>query len=102
MADLDLTAPSSVKGRRILISGGSRGLGRSLALALLEEGAKVGVCARHDAGLASLRKAGAIAVQADVADPESVDRFVHLLAEKWGQVDGVVNNAAVFHQGRII
>jgi len=102
MADLDLTTPSSLKGRRILISGGSRGLGRTLALAFLEDGAKVGVCARHGTGLPSLQKAGAVAIQADVADPEAVERFLQRLADEWGQVDGIVNNAAVFHQGRFI
>jgi len=99
---LDLEALPSLKGKRILITGGSQGIGQTLAYAFLQEGALVSVCARHGESFAALRDAGAITEVTDVRDPGAIDRFIVRIGEVWGQLDAVVNNAAVLQQGPLI
>lgn len=94
-------------GKVILITGGTDGLGAALAGRLAEEGARVAVCGRDPGRLAAteqrLRQAGGdvIAVQADVTDPPAVERFVGAAAQRWGRIDGLVNNAGKSATGRV-
>ncbi len=99
---IDLRSPPPLRGKRILITGGSHGLGRTLALAFLEQGARVAVCARHEGSFGPLREAGALAMAADVSDAASVDRLVLRIGEEWAGIDAVVNNAAVLKEGRLV
>src|SRR5579862_3293457 len=101
-AALDLGSRPSLRGRRVLITGGSQGIGRTLAHAFLEEGALVSVCARHGDSLESLREAGAVTEGMDVRDPGAIDRFIDRIGSLWGHLDAVVNNAAVLRQGALI
>jgi NAD(P)-dependent dehydrogenase (short-subunit alcohol dehydrogenase family) len=98
---IDLRSPPPLRGKRILITGGSQGLGRALAIAFLEAGARVAVCARHEGTFGTLREAGALAMAADVSDPASVERLVTRVAQEWAGLDAVVNNAAVLLEGRL-
>ncbi|MBV9092424.1 MAG: SDR family oxidoreductase [Streptosporangiaceae bacterium] len=92
-------------GRRALVTGGSKGLGRAIAAELAAEGASVAICARHDnevmAAAESLRRAGGIvhAQVADVTDSAQVEGFVARSAEALGGVDILVNNAGRAHPG---
>lgn len=85
--------------RVFLITGGGKGLGRALALALLRRGALVGTCARTPSDLrelAHVAPADALfTMQADVADPASMERFVDAAAHRFGTIDGLVLNASV-------
>jgi len=87
-------------GKSVLITGGSRGLGRALALRLSAEGAKVAVVARHQAELdevvSEIRKNGgtAFGVVADVGDKESIYPIVGQAAALAGPVDILINNAS--------
>ncbi len=90
----------SMKGQTALVTGASRGLGRAIALRLAREGAAVGVnyVAREDLAenLASeIRAAGgrAIAVRADVGDPEQDRKMVDLVTRQLGPIAILVNNA---------
>src|SRR3978361_2230449 len=91
----------SLEGRVALVTGGGRGLGRALALALAEQGAAVAVGARPthevDAVAGELREAGrsALAVSLDVADPASVADAVRRVEAELGGVDVLVNAAGV-------
>jgi len=96
---LDLEPRVPLRGKRILITGGSRGIGQTLATAFLEEGAHVCVCARHGDNFAALQQAGALAHITDVRDPEDVDRLMLRIGDAWGRLDAVVNNAAVLREG---
>jgi NAD(P)-dependent dehydrogenase (short-subunit alcohol dehydrogenase family) len=89
-----------MKGQTALVTGASRGLGRAIALRLAREGAAVGVnyVAREDLAenLASeIRAAGgrAIAVRADVGDPEQDRKMVDLVTRQLGPIAILVNNA---------
>ena len=86
-------------GRRVLVAGGSKGIGRAMALAFASAGARVSVCARGEQGLAALR-ADAQALGLDVhtasADLSVLDDIDHWLAgaaHALGGVDVLVNNA---------
>ena len=88
-----------------IITGGGRGLGRSVALAFGKEGAKVVLAARTkeqiDHVVEEIRalKGHALAVKADVSDEEQVHHMVQRTFEEFGTVDILVNNAA--GRGRI-
>ncbi|HXT94237.1 MAG TPA: SDR family NAD(P)-dependent oxidoreductase, partial [Trebonia sp.] len=88
-----------LKGKVVLISGGTDGLGAALADRLVEEGARVAVCGRDSNRLAAteqrLHDAGgdALVVQADVTHPADLERFVDAAVARWGRLDGLVNNA---------
>jgi NAD(P)-dependent dehydrogenase (short-subunit alcohol dehydrogenase family) len=89
-----------VKEKSVLITGGSRGLGRALALRLSAEGAKIALVARDkeelDKVVSEIRKRGGVAfgVIADVGEKESVYPIVGQAAALAGPVDVLVNNAS--------
>ena len=84
-----------------LITGGSRGIGRAIALAFAGEGAKIAVTSRNkescDQVVDQISRNGgdAIAIQADVSSETDVTRMIELTKDKFQHVDILVNNAAV-------
>ena len=85
-----------LSGRAFLITGGSDGLGLSLAQRLVSEGANVAVCGRDVARVAAAQSTlgdGALCYRADVTVPADVDGFIDATLERFGRLDGVVNNA---------
>ena len=94
-----------IAGRVALVTAASKGLGRSSALALAQEGAKVAICARGAESLADAEaELGAytdvLAVQADVTDPAEPGRLVAATVERFGRLDIVVANAGGPPAGR--
>ena len=86
--------------KKVLITGGSRGIGKAIATAFANEGAHVGIIYRSDtdsakATLASLQGTGHHIFQCDISDPDSVHHTVENAAELMGSIDVLVNNAAV-------
>ena len=83
-------------GRRILVTGGSTGLGAALAAACARDGAAVGIVARNGARLEEVAAAtGAVSVACDIGDPLAAAGAVGTIVERLGGLDGLVNNAGV-------
>jgi 3-oxoacyl-[acyl-carrier protein] reductase len=92
----------NLNGKVALVTGGSRGIGAAIAVALAEAGAAVAVNYREradaaDALVADLNKAGkrAIAVAADVSQASEVAKMVERVTSVLGPVDVLVNNAGI-------
>jgi len=98
----------SLAGKVALVTGGSRGIGETIASRLAEEGAAVGLCGRHLEAAARVAKAiearggRALAVAADVGRPEDVDRLVAACLDRFGRLDILVNNAGITRDGLIL
>ena len=89
-------------GKVALVTGGSRGIGRAIALRLATQGADVAFSFRGNEAaakevVAAIEGLGrrAIAVQADASDPESAETVVKAALEAFGKVDILVNNAGI-------
>ncbi|MCL4121861.1 UNVERIFIED_CONTAM: hypothetical protein GTU68_033986 [Idotea baltica] len=86
-------------GKTALITGAARGIGRAFAEAYINEGARVAIA---DINLDGAREAAnalgdaAVAIQLDVTDQASIDRAVVEAVQALGQIDILINNAAIF------
>ena len=87
----------SLSGKRVLVSGGTTGIGRALVDKLVELNAKVATFGRGEEELAKLReeRPEALAMQGDVSDEASVRRIVTQTISEFGGLDALVNNAGV-------
>lgn len=84
-----------ITGKRILITGASRGIGRGLAEAFAREGARVALVARSEAALKELAdRLGGIAYSADLSEPSGAEGLIERI-EADGPVDVLINNAGV-------
>ena len=90
------------RGKRVVVAGGSRGIGRSIALGFAAAGAGVSICARGADALAATRaeiqRSGgtAHAASCDLADGPAVTRYIADAATALGGIDVLVNNASGF------
>lgn len=95
----------SLRGKVVLITGGSRGLGLVLARTFGAAGARVAICARDPVGLdramADLRGRGvaSFSISGDVSDPQQAAEIVKAVARHFGGLDVLVNNAGVIQVG---
>jgi len=95
------------RGKAVLITGGSRGLGLVLARELARAGARLAICARDPKELeraqTELQRTGAdvIAVPCDVTDRAQVNEMVSVVRRHFGKIDVLVNNAGVIQVGPI-
>jgi citronellol/citronellal dehydrogenase len=102
--------PSPLEKRVVVMSGGSRGIGLAIAVALARAGARIALLAKTDqphpklpgtihTAAEEIEAAGgeALPVVGDVRDDAQVEAFVAAAAERWGGVDVVVNNASAIN-----
>ncbi|MBB3162375.1 SDR family NAD(P)-dependent oxidoreductase [Rhizobium laguerreae] len=99
---------TELAGKRALVTGGSRGIGAAIALALADKGADVAITYERSADRAAEvvqavegKGRKALAIQADSADPAAVKRSVDEAARALGGLDILVNNAAIALYGAI-
>ncbi|MGZ0040725.1 3-oxoacyl-[acyl-carrier-protein] reductase [Paenibacillus polymyxa] len=98
-----------LSGKTALVTGASRGIGRSIALALAEAGANVAVnyagseaAATEVAELIRAKGVEAITVQANVGRAEEADQLIKDVIEAWGKIDILVNNAGITRDNLIM
>jgi citronellol/citronellal dehydrogenase len=102
--------PSPLQDRVVVMSGGSRGIGLAIAVALARAGARIALMAKTDqphpklpgtihTAAEEIEAAGgeALGVVGDVRDDAQVEGFVAAAADRWGGVDVVVNNASAIN-----
>ncbi len=108
-----MNSPQSLRGRVVIVTGASRGVGRATAIALGELGAAVACVARAtdaarfklpgtvDETAREVRAAGgdALAVPCDLSKPDQIETMIETVASHFGGIDALVNNAAVTFAG---
>src|ERR1041384_4545502 len=96
----------SLRNRVALISGGTRGIGKGIALCLAKEGARIAIGYRSNKNVAqnTLRQlqaegADCVAVEADITTAARSEQFVNTVTDRFGRLDILVNNVGDFFWG---
>lgn len=93
----------TLAGQRVLVTGGSSGIGRAIAAALAREGARIAVNARGEERLSAVaRELGCEAIAGDVGREEDARRIVATFVERFGGIDVLVNNAGFGRFGTLL
>ena len=93
--------------RVIIVTGGAQGIGRAFAMRFAEEGARVVIAdvngPEAEKTAAEIGEAGGEALVSitDVSDPDATQAMAQAAMEKWGRIDGLVNNAAFFQRPQV-
>lgn len=95
--------------RVALITGGARGIGRAIAIALAERGWSVAICYRKSEGEAketvgSVQKKGSLGleIQCDVSNPVYAEGLVRRVEDEWGRIDALINCAGPYHRVNLL
>lgn len=94
-----------LRGKTVLVTGGSRGLGLVLAREFARNGARVAICARDEQELQHARSdlqsrgADVMAVKCDVTNMMEVEQMMNRIRERFGKIDVLVNNAGTIQVG---
>jgi 3-oxoacyl-[acyl-carrier protein] reductase len=98
----------SLRDRVALITGGSRGIGRGIAVRLAKDGARIAIAYRSNKTAAQqtlrqLQTSGVdcVAVETDISDPALADQLITTVVERFGRLDLVVNNVGDFRWGTL-
>jgi 3-oxoacyl-[acyl-carrier protein] reductase len=98
----------AIRNRVVLITGGSRGIGRGIALRFAQEGARVALAYRSNKAAAqqTLRQiqtvgADCVAVETDITVPARAEQLVQTVVDRFGRVDILVNNVGDFRWGML-
>ena len=98
-----------LQGKKALVTGGSRGIGRATALLLAQEGADVAInyvsneqAAQDVAKRIEALGRRTLTLQGDVGDPDQVEAMFAVIGERWGGVDVLVNNAGGRCDGTVL
>lgn len=95
-----------LSGKCAIVTGASRGIGKSIALTLAAAGAEVCAIARSEDGLKDLAKASPegriFGLPADLSDPGAPEQVVKEVLGKWSRIDILVNNAGMTRDGLLL
>ncbi len=96
-----------LKDKKALVTGGAKGIGKSIAAAFLKEGASVIICGRNELSLKAacndLGKHGHVGyIVADISHVDDVKGLAEEIEAKWGSLDVLVNNASILGERRRI
>lgn len=89
-----------MKGKTVIVTGGSSGMGKAMAIRMAKDGASVVITGRTEEKLEEVKKeisafgGQVLSVQMDVRQPEDVQRMVDEAAASFGRIDALINNAA--------
>lgn len=96
-----------IRGKVAIVTGGTRGIGRATARQFLEEGVKVAICGRDEAAVGKAVEALArdpggevFGMRCDTSSEADIDRFVRAVADRFGGIDILHNNAGTMYSGR--
>ena len=106
MESLNSLVAGHITGKRILITGGTTGIGRATAILLASHGARIMIFGRHreqvDETIAAIRglenEADCYGMTADIADPEDISHVFEMVDNRFGGIDLLINNAALSYQ----
>src|SRR5947209_6310672 len=96
-----------LKNKAVLVTGGSRGIGRACAELLALSGANVGITYNSDQSaaektLSGLTQGSHSAYQLAVQDPKSIETCMNSFIERYGRIDALINNAGVYLEHKIL
>lgn len=98
---------SRLKDKTVLVTGGSRGIGQAIAIAMAKEGAKVilhynknNIAAEET--LARMEGSKHVLIQADLSDPEAVHEMVEQLLKEHAPIEILVNNAGIYEEADML
>ena len=96
--------------KSIIITGGTKGIGKAIALKFAQEGFNIAICARTKEDLLKVKKElkkrnpniAVISKRVDMQSRKQVEKFANKILKTWGSVDIIVNNAAAFIQDTLL
>jgi 3-oxoacyl-[acyl-carrier protein] reductase len=98
----------ALRNRVALVTGGSRGIGKGIAVRLAKEGARVAIAYRSNKGAAQLALrqlqalgADCVAVETDITHPGRAEQLIRTVVDRYGRVDVLVNNVGDFRWGTL-
>lgn len=93
----------NLKGKKVLVTGGSRGIGKGIAKAFLEEGGKVGIAARNNKELLLAKKELGVQIyQKDLSTYENRELLVKEFINEFNGIDVLVNNMGASHGSSVL
>jgi len=98
----------ALRNRVALVTGGSRGIGKGIAVRLAKEGARVAIAYRSNKGAAQLALrqlqalgADCVAVETDITHPGRAEQLIRTVVDRYGRIDVLVNNVGDFKWGTL-
>jgi NAD(P)-dependent dehydrogenase (short-subunit alcohol dehydrogenase family) len=99
----------SIKGLKVIITGGSKGIGKGCAKTFCEAGADVIICSRNESEgeltaneISEASTGNCEYLKCDVSNPDEVSRLVEYAVKKFGKLDCIINNAGYYPPQRLI
>jgi 3-oxoacyl-[acyl-carrier protein] reductase len=95
--------------RVAVITGGAKGIGRAIGMALAQDGWSIALCYRKsekeaNETLEAIKKKGVrgMAVKCDVSDSKAAENFIKQVEKEWGRIDALINGAGPYHRVNLL